>query len=117
MQLKEWVNHKGRGAAKQLAVLCGVHAETIYRVGRGVTKPSYELAGKISVATGGHVTIEDLLGDLPVGATWSEGYLQVWRDARLLAAHLGAEEVGVLGLNYLLPKRPQAPATAMRGAA
>lgn len=117
MNLRDWLNSQGRTATKHVAGQLDINPKSLRRIARGEYRPSYELAGKISAATGGHVTIEDLLGDLPVGATWSEGYLQVWRDARLLAAHLGAEEVGVLGLSYLLPKRPQAPATAMRGAA
>lgn len=116
MNLRDWLNAQGRSATKRVAEHLDINPKSLRRIARGEYGPSFELAGKISAATGGAVTLEDLLGPLPEGASWSPGYLQLRKDAYLLAAHLGPDEVTVLGLKHLL-KRPMAPAVVQGVAA
>lgn len=101
MKLHDWCT---RGRLGPLAEACKVRSDYLSRIARGTAKPSFDLAGKISAATGGMVTIEDLLGTLPEGAHWSQ------RSAE--HEMLFAEELAAI------PKRPMASATAVtRGAA
>lgn len=102
MKLNEWCT-RGRGSA--LAEQLGLSRTYIYRLAAGRCRPSVELAGRISAATAGEVTVEDLLGKLPPGGEWSE----VARDLRAEREYL---DRGAMAMQT--EKRPQAEGSAMR---
>jgi len=90
---------------------------------QGHERPSLELAGKISAATDGEVTIEDLLGELPAGAIWSPAQAQAELDLaqaqallRTYDSLLSPEERALLA-HGPVAKRPQSTPAQMRGAA
>jgi len=120
MKLNDWCT---RGRAKPLAEAAGVSPTYIYRLVRGTARPTIDVAGKISAATGGEVTIADLLGELPEGASWSPAQaraeLELAQAQALLRTYdslLSPEERAVLA-HGPVAKRPQSTPAQMRGAA
>ena len=122
MKLHEWCRNR-RGAITQIANVCGVVPNSLSRIVRDKAKPSFDLAAKISAATGGEVTIEDLLGELPAGASWSPAQAQAELDLaqaqallRTYDSLLSPEERALLA-HGPVAKRPQSTPAQMRGAA
>lgn len=60
MLLKDWIIREGRGAASRLVRETGLAASTIDYAVRGEPISKYDTAKRISVATGGDVSIEEL---------------------------------------------------------
>lgn len=107
MRLADWLDARDRSVTREVSERLQIHPRSLRRIARGEYSPSFELAGRISVATKGVVTVEDLLGRLPEGAEWCD-------DHASLKAMVAAEEAAVaLPVPANSEKRPQAPATAM----
>lgn len=60
MQLSDWMAREGHDD-ERLGSLLGVDRATVNRLRRGVTKPSWDLAGRIKSLSGGAVTPDDFL--------------------------------------------------------
>lgn len=112
MRLLNWLAKSGRGTTRRVAESCGVNPKSVGRIARGEYRPSIELAGKISAATGGQVTIEDLLGGLPEGAVWSPRVAELAQQVDELEMLFSADDLALLRG----AKRPMASASAMAAA-
>lgn len=62
MQLSAWMAANGLDDAG-MAALVQADRSVISRIRRGVNRPSWELAARFKVATGGEVTADDFLPD------------------------------------------------------
>lgn len=62
MRLEDWVNREGRGAISRLVRATGFAYTTVFRAYRGRTNLNGHTAAAISEATGGEVTVNELLG-------------------------------------------------------
>lgn len=60
MRFPEWVQTQERGALKRIERQTGVGYTTLMRLNSGDTIARYDVAKRISEATGGEVTIDDL---------------------------------------------------------
>lgn len=65
MQLSEWLESQGRGAAVRLARACGCSPPAIRGISRGSQTPSITLAAAITRETAGAVQLDDLLARAP----------------------------------------------------
>ena len=61
MQLTDWLRAKGRGELARIQRVSGVSYSTLHKVTRGTPVGTYEVARKISDATGGKVTVLALM--------------------------------------------------------
>ncbi len=62
MTLAEYFRKKGRGAKSRLARETGLAYSTIHWIERGRSEPKRKTAKLISAATGGEVTVAEILG-------------------------------------------------------
>ncbi len=62
MDFPTWVQSQPRGVLKRIERDCGIGYTTLHRLKRGARLDSYDLAKRLSAATGGEVTIDDLCG-------------------------------------------------------
>lgn len=62
MDLATWRRTKPRGALQELAQRTGIRWQTLYDIARGKHCPRVETAKAIAEATGGEVTVHELLG-------------------------------------------------------
>jgi hypothetical protein len=60
MLLQEWIERQGRGAITRLARLSGLNYTTVYYPAYGAPVKTYDAAKRISAATGGAVSIQEL---------------------------------------------------------
>lgn len=60
MRFSEWVGTQPRGTLKRLERQTGVGYTTLQRLRLGQTLVRYDIARKLSEATGGEVSIDDL---------------------------------------------------------
>jgi DNA-binding phage protein len=60
MRFKEWLSTQPHGTMMRICRDTGLGLRTIYAVRDGVNTPRFATAKRISEATGGAVTIEDL---------------------------------------------------------
>jgi DNA-binding transcriptional regulator YdaS (Cro superfamily) len=65
MWLRDWVQREGIGSMRKLARLSGVSYETVRRVVHGLHAPRIENARKLSAATDGEVSVEEVYGPIP----------------------------------------------------
>lgn len=117
MLLADWLNERGRSVTRDVSESLKIHPRSLRRIARREYHPSFELAARISAATDGQVTIEDLLGELPAGAVWSMAQAEAESLARVYGALLSAEERELLEESSPYRKRPMKAPGDMRGAA
>lgn len=60
MYLSEYVTREGRGALSRIQRETGLAYTTVFRAARGRAIKKYEVARRISAATGGAVSVEEL---------------------------------------------------------
>ncbi len=60
MQLSDWIAREGRGSVTRLMRETGLAYTTIHYAARGEAISQYDTAKRISVATGGEVSIKEL---------------------------------------------------------
>lgn len=72
MTLKKYLLIEGRGATTRLAKEAGCDGSYIPAVINGRITPSFVMAAALSAATGGVVSIREIVcpGELPPGAKW-----------------------------------------------
>lgn len=61
MLLRDWLDKQPHGAQKELALVAGVHPVTVWRIARGKGSPRFVTAKAISGATGGEVSVVELM--------------------------------------------------------
>lgn len=66
MRLRAWIKRQGKGAISQLAAASGVSYTTVHAVARDKQRVKHvEIAEKISAATGGAVSVLELIAEPP----------------------------------------------------
>lgn len=60
MRFEKWIKKQPRGTLKAIERSAGISYTTLLKLRRGERMDSYGLATRISEATGGDVTVEDL---------------------------------------------------------
>jgi hypothetical protein len=73
MHLDEYVAREGRGTLEKLRRETGLAYTTVFKASRRVPIKTYDAARRISLATGGEVSIAELCAPMPSESCLAEG--------------------------------------------